>query len=123
MAAMACACPVDASGTAPFSDEAPSVAVPGAPGWLGSLFTYHARPADGTIRHYGRHGNSFVKVIEFGPQPVARSVLVFGQSGDPDSPHYGDQTEIYASKGFKPAWFSRIEVEAAAKRTYRPGGS
>ena len=72
-------------------------------------------------RRYGVHGNSFVKVIAFGPEVEARSILTFGQSGDPDSPHYLDQLEIYAGKGFKPAWFSREDVEANAVRTYSPG--
>ena len=111
----------DASGQAPFSDDLPSVPVAGAPAWLGSVFTYHTQKAPGGRRFYGVHGNSFVKVIEFGPEIGARSILTFGQSGHPDSRHYFDQAETYGSKGFKPAWFSRAEVEANAARTYRPG--
>lgn len=109
----------DASGRVPFSDELASTPVPGAPGWLGSIFTYSSRPGPGTRRRYGTHGNSFVKVVEFGAEPEGRSVLVFGESGDPASPHYLDQVEIYAAKGFKPAWFRREEVEANAERRYR----
>ena len=108
----------DAAGHLPFDDDLPSLPVAGAPGWLGSVFTFHSRPAGGTKRHYGRHGNSFVKVVEFTPDVRARSIFVFGQSGDPESPHYFDQAELYSETRFKPAWFSREEIEAHAQRTY-----
>jgi penicillin amidase len=110
----------DASGRTPFDDDQPSLPVAGAPGWLGSVFTYTVRQAPGGIRRYGVHGNSFVKVVEFGPQVRARSILTFGQSGDPGSSHYFDQAPLYSQKRFKPAWFSRAEVEANAERVYSP---
>jgi acyl-homoserine lactone acylase PvdQ len=108
----------DAAGHVPFDDALPSLPVAGAPGWLGSVFTFHARRPEGGKRRYGGHGNSFVKVVEFTPNVRARSIFVFGQSGDPASPHYFDQAELYSAKRFKPAWFSRAEVEAHAVRTY-----
>jgi acyl-homoserine lactone acylase PvdQ len=108
----------DAGGHLPFSDSLPSLPVAGAPGWLGSVFTFHAERPEGGKRHYGMHGNSFVKVIEFGPTVQARSIFVFGQSGDPASPHYFDQAQVYSASAFKPAWFSREDVEAHAERTY-----
>jgi penicillin amidase len=110
----------DASGRQPFDDDQPSLPVAGAPGWLGSVFTYSTRPGPGGVRRYGVHGNSFVKVVEFGPQIRARSILTFGQSGDPASAHYLDQAPLYSQKRFKPAWFSRAEVEANAERVYSP---
>ena len=113
----------DAAGIAPFDDALASTAIPGAPGWTGSLFTYTARPAPDGKRRYGVHGNSFVKVIELGETPQARSILTFGQNGDPASPHYLDQLPIYATKGFKPAWFDRAAVEANAEMIYSPGDS
>jgi penicillin amidase len=109
----------DAAGHRPFDDAAPSLPVAGAPGWLGSVFTFHARRAEDGKRSYGVHGNSFVKVVEFTPTPRARSIFVFGQSGDPASPHYFDQAELYSAKLFKAAWFMREEVEAHATRSYQ----
>jgi acyl-homoserine-lactone acylase len=109
----------DASGTLPFDDALPSVAVPAAPGWLGSFFTYHTRTAPGGHIGYGVHGNSFVKVISFGEVIEARSILTFGASGNPASSHYFDQAPLYGQKMFKPAWFSRGAVEANAERIYR----
>jgi len=108
----------DAAGIVPFDDARPSLPVAGAPGWLGSVFTFNTQRAPNGKRYYGEHGNSFVKVIEFGPAIRARSIFVFGQSGDPDSPHYFDQAELYSAKRFKPAWFAREDVEAHAERTY-----
>lgn len=108
----------DAAGHLPFDDALPSLPVAGAPGWLGSVFTFHARRVEGGKRYYGQHGNSFVKVVEFAPTVRARAIFVFGQSGDPASPHYFDQAELYSASLLKPAWFSWEEVEAHAERTY-----
>jgi acyl-homoserine lactone acylase PvdQ len=107
----------DAAGALPFSDTLPSLPVAGAPGWLGSIFVFNTEPADDGMRRYGRHGNSFVKLVEFTPDVRARSVFVFGQSGDPASPHYFDQAALYSEKRFKPAWFSAANVQANAVRT------
>jgi len=48
---------------------------------------------------------------------------VFGESGDPASPHFFDQAPLYAERRFKDAWFTREEVEASAVESYRPGDS
>jgi penicillin amidase len=108
----------DAAGHLPFDDALPSLPVAGAPGWLGSVFTFHSQWPENGKRRYGQHGNSFVKVVEFTPAVQARSIFVFGQSGDPASQHYFDQAELYSEKMFKPAWFTQEEVEAHAERTY-----
>ena len=60
-------------------------------------------------------------VVEFGDRVVAKTMLAGGQSGDPSSPHFNDQAQRYADRAFKDAAFYREDVEARAKRTYRPG--
>ncbi|HKQ62602.1 MAG TPA: penicillin acylase family protein [Candidatus Polarisedimenticolaceae bacterium] len=104
-----------------FSDAEPSLGFAGAPGELGIIANFYTRAATGQARNYGIAGNSFVEVVEFGEQVAARSVLVFGESGDPSSPHYFDQAPLYAARSFKPAWFSRADVRAHRERSYHPG--
>ena len=95
-----------------------SLAVGGGPGALGSVFTFNSGPFGSAAPRVGRGGNSFVKVIAFGPAVRAASILNYGQSGDPTSPHFFDQAALYARRQFKPAWFSRAEVERNSVRSY-----
>lgn len=87
-------------------------------GALGSVFSYESVPFGAAAPRIGRGGNSFVKVIAFGPRLRAASILNYGQSGDPASAHFFDQAALYARRQFKPAWFTRADVEANAVRTY-----
>jgi acyl-homoserine-lactone acylase len=112
---------VHTGGDEPFSDERRSWPVAGGPGAAGVVFTYNARIEKGQKRRYGRSGNTFVSVVEFGKEPRARSILVFGQSADPKSPHHTDQAELYAQGKFKDVRFTLKEIKADLEASYRPG--
>jgi penicillin amidase len=108
-------------GEEPFRDDVKSLPVAGAPGDVGIVFNFYARPEKDQKRRYGVAGHSFISVVDFGPQVEARSVLVFGENSDPASPHYFDQSEIYARQEFKSAYFSLEDIKAHLERSYHPG--
>ncbi|MGH8225849.1 MAG: penicillin acylase family protein [Gammaproteobacteria bacterium] len=107
-----------------FSDSLPSLPVGGAPAAVFAFYpSLQLDLSQWTAgRHYGTAGNSFVKVIDFGSQIKARSVIEFGQSADPKSPHFFDQAPLYAQRMFKRAWFTLNQVKRHAVKSYRPGG-
>lgn len=106
----------------PFNDDAPSIPVGFHSGRWGSLASFGARNYPGTVRRYGTSGNSFVAVVEFGQRVRALAVTAGGESGDPSSPHFNDQAEIYATGSLRPVHYYPEEIEANAQETYRPGG-
>jgi acyl-homoserine-lactone acylase len=108
-------------GAGEFSDDKPSLPVAGAPGPLGVVFNFYALPQEGLKRRYGVAGHSFVGVVELSEAVKARTVLQFGQSGDPESPHWFDQAPLYASGQFKPSWYQKDEVQANSQAAYHPG--
>lgn len=108
-------------GEEPFRDDVKSLPVAGAPGDVGIVFNFYARPEKDQKRRYGVAGHSFISVVDFGPEIQARSILVFGENSDPASPHYFDQSELYAKQEFKPAYFNLADIKAHAERTYHPG--
>jgi acyl-homoserine-lactone acylase len=113
---------VHTSGQEPFRADAPSLPVPGAPGWSGTIFAFVAQPGP-EGRRYGVSGHTWVSVVELAPGGVhSRSVVQFGQSADPASRHWFDQAPLYAEGRMKQAWFTREDVMANALRVYRPGG-
>jgi acyl-homoserine-lactone acylase len=105
----------------PFSDAQPSIPVPFASGLYGSLASFGSAPKLGTRRWYGTSGNSFVAVVEFGPQVRAVAVNAGGESGDPASPHFNDQAQRYASGALRPVYFRAEQLRGHTQRRYRPG--
>jgi len=105
----------------PFDDKAPSLPVGFTSAQWGSLASFGARRHPGTKRYYGTLGNSFVAVVEFGDKVKAKAVSAGGESGDPQSPHFSDQAEIYAKGEFREVYFYPEQLEGRIERKYRPG--
>ena len=104
-----------------YDDDKPSLAVGMANSRWGALADFGADRHEGTKRLYGDNGNSFVAVVEFGDRVRAKSILVGGQSNDPDSPHFDDQAPMYVEHEFKDVAYYRQDVDRRAKERYRPG--
>lgn len=107
-----------------FSDVLPSLPIAGVRGPLGIAFTiYHTPPTDQPNQNlqYARTGASYMAVYEFGPRTKGASYLHYGQSHNPDSPHYFDQARLLSERKFKPAWIYWDDVLAHTERAYHPG--
>ena len=107
--------------TQDFSDAAPSIAVPFSSARWGSLASFGARAYPGTRKWYGTSGNSFIAAVEFGDRVHAKAVSVGGESGDPASPHFNDQSALYAAGILRPVYFYPDELAGHVERRYRPG--
>jgi acyl-homoserine-lactone acylase len=110
----------------PFSDTLPSLPTAGVPGSVGVAFTqYYTPPVPGNggrKKQYGVVGNSFMGVFEFGKDYVkAKTLLQYGASSDPASPHFFDQARLLSQGKFKESPFYWKDVVAHATRTYHPG--
>lgn len=104
-----------------FNDDEPSVAVGFASGRWGALAAYGVSYTNNTKKIYGTRGNSFVAAVEFGEKVKAKTILAGGQSGDPASPHFNDQTNAYINMQFKTVAFYKDDVLKQAEKTYHPG--
>ena len=57
-------------------------------------------------------GDSWVGIIEFGDQVKAKVLLSYGNATQKNSPHNGDQLELFSKKELRDAWFTKEEVKA-----------
>jgi acyl-homoserine-lactone acylase len=106
----------------PFDDSKPSIPVMFTSATYGSLASFGAAPRNGTKKWYGTSGNSFVAVVEFGKDSVrARAVSAGGESGDPNSKHFGDQATRYATGNLRQVYFYRNQLKGHTEREYQPG--
>jgi acyl-homoserine-lactone acylase len=75
--------------------------------------------ADGTRTVTG--GDGWVLAVEFTHPIRAYSVLAYGQSSRPGSPHHDDQAAMFAANRMKPVAFTEADIERTTVRRYRPG--
>ncbi len=105
-----------------YSDERPSLPLPSAEGGqVGAIFSVGTATGKEGHRRYDVAGSAYVSVVEFGTTIRARSIIPFGESGDPKSPHFFDQAPLFAQGRFKEAWFTMDDIKSHLERAYRPG--
>jgi acyl-homoserine lactone acylase PvdQ len=104
-----------------YSDSAASIPVEFASSAWGMLPSYASRYYQGTLKRYGVSGNSFICAVEFGKKIRAKSLLAGGESGDPSSPHFKDQLEMYTRGEFKDVLFYKEDVLKHTEKKYHPG--
>jgi len=63
------------------------------------------------------HGASFRILVDTEDWDKALGINSPGQSGDPESPHYGDLFPLWAENGYFPVFFSREKIQSVAERT------
>jgi acyl-homoserine lactone acylase PvdQ len=107
--------------TQQFNDAAPSIPVPFTSSQYGSLASFGARAYPGTKKWYGTSGNSFVAGVEFGPQVRARAVTAGGESGHPESKHFNDEAQRYASGNLREVYYYKSQLKGHTEREYHPG--
>jgi acyl-homoserine-lactone acylase len=103
-----------------FSDAGPSIPVPFTSARWGSLASFGARRYEGTSKYYGTLGNSFVAIVEFGEKVSARAISIGGESGDPRSLHFDDQSARYADGALRPVYFYPADLAGHVEKEYRP---
>ena len=80
-------------------------------GTYGSLTMRTGLTANGYV---GAHwGQSYIQTVGFDEQgPVAQAMLTYGQSTDPKSPWYADQTQVYSRKDWPVLPFTQEKIKA-----------
>ena len=104
-----------------FDDSKPSTPVPFTSSVWGSLAAFGSHPYPNTKRWYGTVGNSFICLVDFGPEVHAWAVSTGGESGNPASPHFTDQAQRYASGNLRVVYFYPSQLKGHTEREYHPG--
>ncbi len=106
----------------PFDDARPSIPVGFASARWGSLASFGPWEKEKTKKLYGTGGNSFVAVVDFGPDSVhARAITAGGESGDTASKHFDDQALRYSTGDLREVYFYPSQLVGHSERTYHPG--
>jgi acyl-homoserine-lactone acylase len=104
-----------------FDDAKPSLPIAMTSSKWGALAAFTPDEPKKNSKIYGVSGNSFIAAIDFGPVVHAKVLTCGGESGDPASPHFVDQAQMYRHGAFRDALLTREEVLAHAARRYHPG--
>jgi acyl-homoserine-lactone acylase len=95
--------------------------LPGGPGNTGIMYCVWPGKLQDKVTRRSAGGHSYVAVVEFGEQVKAESIIPYGNSSDPNSPHYTDQAKLFAEGKFKAVLFTDEEIDAKIESRYHPG--
>ncbi len=92
--------------------------IPGLPDVLTAMYTSPYK--NGTRK--GIAGESYIQLVKFKKNelPEIESVINYGASNHPDSPHFADQMEMFQNQQTKKMTLSKKEVLLSAKSVYSP---
>lgn len=82
----------------------------GGPQHLGVFRIMYASPNE-EGEFIGDFGDTFVLVIEMGDEIIAKGLLTYGNSSNPENKHYGDQLEMFSKNKLRNIWFKRTDQE------------
>ena len=74
----------------------------------------------GASQELAGFGDAWILLVHFTRPVQAFSVLAYGQSANPASPHSRDQIRIFADHRLRPIWFTETDIKAHQEREYRP---
>lgn len=94
--------------------------MPGFPDALAANYS-KLRKSDG--KYVGYIGDTYTMFVEYDNNGVKKveTLLNYGVSAHPESPHYTDQLKIWVKQQVKPMSFDKAEILKNAERTYHPG--
>lgn len=96
--------------------------VDGGPDTLRAIYGGDMLDDKGQLNAQG--GDSYIQIVEWDKagRLKSRTIHNFGSATlDGDSPHYGDQVELFVEKGWKQVPWTMEDVLKVATRDYRPG--
>ena len=71
----------------------------------------------------GRQGDSLIVLVDFDPRgATSRSIIQYGASNRPGSPHYADQAGLFLAHRLKPTLRTPAELRAHLESDAAPGG-
>lgn len=87
------------------------ISIPGGDN-LDSVFNINAAAVIPQLGYMVVHGASWVMAVEFTEQgPTADAWLTYGQSHDPESEHYSDQTQLFSTGTWRRGSLLRLQLK------------